>query len=161
MSRLLLGSGLLLLGLVAVSAESGRTGAKLPKLPGKAPVFAVITQVNEAEETFGYILLYDEVINTKTRVVDNTGKTLEQSSDSVMTNRFEEQVDRSFRGTVVSTGAGEMIPAERVWRELAGKIVIFCDDFDGLHPVFRRMLADDTWIIEPKKPQGLRKDDSR
>jgi hypothetical protein len=40
--------------------------------------------------------------------------------------------------------------------ELVGKIVIMCDDFEGLHPVFRKMLAKDTWIIEIEKPHGLR-----
>ena len=61
---------------------------KLPLLPGKAPVFCIVTKVDTASETYSYFLL--------------------------------------------------------------------CDDFEGLHPVYREMLAQDTWIIEVEKPKGLR-----
>ena len=61
---------------------------KLPLLPGKAPVFCIVTKVDTASETYSYFLL--------------------------------------------------------------------CDDFEGLHPVYREMLAQDTSIIEVEKPKGLR-----
>ena len=43
------------------------TGKKLwaSPLPGKAPVFAIITKVSESAGTFNYFLLYDEVVNTE------------------------------------------------------------------------------------------------
>ncbi|MCY2967366.1 MAG: hypothetical protein NT069_27650 [Planctomycetota bacterium] len=150
---------LVLFCVTVVATEVPRRGDKLPPLPGKAPVFALITKVDASQETFNFILLYDELINSEKVVVDASGRVVKKSSDSVMTNRFEEQADRSFKGTVISTGDGRIIPRERVWKELAGKIVIFCDDFDGLHPVYRKLLADDAWIVEIEKQGGLRKGD--
>lgn len=73
-----------------------------------------------------------------------------------MTSRDEEKTNRPLKGSVVSTGDGKIIPMKQAMEELPGKLVIFCDDFDGLHPTYRKMLAKDTWIIEIEKPKGLR-----
>ncbi len=157
MLRRLAAALLVLLCVTVAATEVPRRGDKLPPLPGKAPVFALITKVDELEETFSYILLYDEVINTEKFVVDADGRTVRKTADSVMTNRFDERADRSFKASIVSTGDGRIIPREMVWKEMTGKIVIFCDDFDGLHPAYRKLLADETWIVEIEKPKGLRK----
>lgn len=46
---------------------------KLPRLPGKAPVFAVVTKVDAATETFSFFLLFDEIVNTDKIVEDEKG----------------------------------------------------------------------------------------
>ena len=63
---------------------------------------------------------------------------------------------RSLKGEVVSTGNGKIIPRKQAREELPGRFVILCDDFEGLHPTYRKMLAKDTWILEIEKPKGLR-----
>jgi|GEM_PF-503014 len=47
--------------------------AKLPKLPGKAPVFAFVTKVDNGSETINYFLLFDEIVNTERIVEDEKG----------------------------------------------------------------------------------------
>lgn len=148
---------LLFFGVIGTAGEPPQPSGKLPPLPGKAPVFAVVTKVDEKAGTFNFFLLYDEVVNTEKIITDGSGKTLKKTSDSVMTSRNEEKADRPLKGSVVSTGDGQIIPMKQAMKELPGKLVIFCDDFDGLHPTFRKMLAKDTWIIEIEKPGGLRK----
>lgn len=154
--RRFLAVGLMFFGGVVTAAEPPQPSGKLPPIPGKAPVFAIVTKVDEKAGTFNYFLLYDEVVNTERVVTDGSGKTVKKTSDSVMTSRNEEKADRPLKGSVVSTGDGQIIPMKQALKELAGKLVIFCDDFDGLHPTYRKMLAKDTWIIEIEKPGGLR-----
>ena len=152
----LLTLGLLTAGF-AQGTELSKTSGKLPPLPGKAPVFARITKVDPEKGTFNFILLFDEIVNTETIVTDGQGKTLKQSSNRVMTSRVEEKTDRPLKGSIVSTGEGLIILMNQAQEKLAGKLVIMCDDFDGLHPVYREMLAKDTWVIESEKSGGLRK----
>ncbi len=130
--------------------------AKLPLLPGKAPVFAIVTTVDVASETFSFFLLFDEIVNTEKTVEDEHGIVKKRTTDRIMTSRDEEKSGRPLQGTVISTGAGKMIPRQQAMAELPGKLVMFCDDFEGLHPTYRKMLAKDTWIIEIEKPEGLR-----
>jgi len=127
-------------------------------LPGKAPVFCIVTKVDKASETFNFFLLFDEVLNTERIVEDEKGIVRKRTSDRVMTSRDEEKTGRPLKGLVVSTGDGHVISLKRAMEELPGKLVIYCDDFDGLHPTYRKMLAKDTWIIEVEKPNGLRKE---
>ena len=129
---------------------------KLPKLPGKAPVFGIVTRVDTATETFNFFLLFDEIVNTEKVVEDDKGVVKKRTADRVMTSRDEEKMGRPLKGCVISTGEGKVIPRKLAMAELPGKLVIFCDDFDGLHPTYRKMLAKDTWIIEIEKPKGLR-----
>jgi hypothetical protein len=49
---------------------------------------------------------------------------------------------------VVSTLDGKIIPLNQAMEQLPGKLVIICDNFKGLHPTYRKILAKDTWIIE-------------
>ena len=128
----------------------------LPPLPGKAPVFAIITKVDESAGTINYFLLYDEVVITEKFFSDVGGKTSKTTSDRVMTSLVEEKVDRPLNGSVVSTGDGQIIPTGQALKLLPGKLVLFCDDFEGLHPTYRKMLAKDTLILEVEKPRGLR-----
>jgi hypothetical protein len=130
--------------------------AMLPKLPGKAPVFAIITKVDTSAETFNFFLLFDEIVNTETVVEDDQGVVKKRTADRVMTSRYEEKTDRPLKGSVVSTGEGQIVPRHQAMKELPGKLVMLCDDFDGLHPIYRRMLAKDTWTVEIEKPNGLR-----
>jgi len=130
--------------------------AMLPELPGKAPVFAIITKVDTTAETFNFFLLFDEIVNTETVVEDDQGVVKKRTADRVMTSRYEEKTDRPLKGSVVSTGEGQIIPRQQAMEELPGKLVMLCDDFDGLHPIYRRMLAKDTWTVEIEKPNGLR-----
>ena len=151
---------LLFLGMMAAGfaqgTEPAKTSGTLTPLPGKAPVFARITKVDSEKGTFDFLLLFDEIVNTETIVIDGQGKTFKQTSDRVMTSGVIEKTDRPLKGSVVSTGEGRIIPMNQAQKELASKIVIMCDDFEGLHPVFRKMLAKETWIIEIEKPHGLR-----
>jgi hypothetical protein len=147
----------LLAGPALTAAEPKAAPGKLPPLPGKAPVFAVVTRVNPSAGTFDFFLLFDEIVNTERFHLDDKGNTKKVSSDRVMTSRDEEKTNRPLKGSVVSTGDGRMIPMSEAMKGLPGKIVIFCDDFDGLHPAYRKMLAKDVWIIEIEKPGGLRK----
>jgi hypothetical protein len=133
--------------------------AKLPLLPGKAPVFAIVTKVDMASETFNFFLLFDEIVNTEKTVEDEQGIVTKRTTDRVMTSRDEEKCGRPLKGTVISTGEGKIIPRKQAMAELPGKLVMFCDDFEGLHPTYRKMLAKDTWIIEVEKPSGLRKEE--
>ena len=136
--------------------EPRKNVGKLPKLPGKAPVFGFVTKVDKTAETFNFFLLYDEIVNTEKIVEDEKGVVKKKTNDSVMTSRNEEKTDRPLKGSIVSTGEGKIIPLKQAMEELPGKLVIFCDDFEGLHPTYRKMLAKDTWIIEIEKPKGLR-----
>jgi|GEM_PF-792513 len=136
--------------------EPQKDVGKLPKLPGKAPVFCVVTKVDKASETFNYFLLYDEIVNTEKIVEDEKGVVKKKTSNSLMTNRNEEKTGRSLKGMVISNGNGMIIPLKQAMEELPGKLVFFCDDFEGLHPIYRKMLAEGTWIIEIEKPKGLR-----
>ncbi len=113
-------------------------------------------KVDEKAGTFNYFLLYDEVVNTEKIITDGSGKMVKKTSDSVMTSRNEEKADRPLMGVIISTGDGQIMPMKQALKEFSGKLVIFCDDFDGLHPTYRKMLAKDTWIIEIEKPGGLR-----
>ncbi len=82
----------------------------------------------------------------------------ENRTGLVMTILYEKKTDRPLKGTIVSTGEGKIIPLKQVMEELPGKLVFICDDFKGLHSTYRKMLAKDTWILESKKPKGLRKE---
>jgi len=88
--------------------------------------------------------------------VDDKGKTTEKKSDSVMTGREIVRSGRPLKGLVVSTGDGKIVPMGDAVKALMGKTVLFCDDFDGLHPNFRKLLARDAWVLEVEKPRGLR-----
>ena len=136
--------------------EQPTDAGKLPLLPGKAPVFAIVTKVDMASETFNFFLLFDEIANTEQTVEDEKGVVKKRTTDRVMTSRNEQKTGRPLKGTVISTGEGKIIPRKQAMDELPGKLVLFCDDFDGLHPTYRKMLAKDTWIIEVEKPNGLR-----
>ena len=65
---------LLSLGMMAAGFAQGTEPAKisgtLPPLPGKAPVFARITKVDSEKGTFDFLLLFDEIVNTETIVID-------------------------------------------------------------------------------------------
>jgi len=138
------------------TTEGSQPSRALPPLPGKAPVFAIITKVDESAGTINYFLLYDEVVITEKFFTDVGGKTSKTTSDRVMTSLVEEKVDRPLKGSVVSTGDGQVIPTVQALKLLPGKLVLFCDDFEGLHPTYRKMLAKDTLILEVEKPRGLR-----
>jgi len=159
-SATLLSLGMMAAGF-ALETEPAKTSETLPPLPGKAPVFARITKVDSEKGTFDFLLLFDEIVNTETIVIDGQGKTFKQTSDRVMTSGVIEKTDRPLKGSIVSTGEGRIIPMNQAQKELASKIVIMCDDFEGLHPVFRKMLAKETWIIEVEKPHGLRGESPR
>ena len=73
-----------------------------------------------------------------------------------MTRLYEKKTDRPLKGTIVSTSEGKIIPLKQAMEQLTGKLVIIYDDFEGLHPTYRKMLAKDTWILEIEKPKGLR-----
>ena len=130
--------------------------AKLPTLPGKAPVFALVSKVNKGSETMNFFLLFDEIVNTEKIVEDENGIVKKRTADRVMTGLYQEKMERSIKGSVVSTGEGKIIPRKQAMEELPGKLVIICDDFEGLHPTYRKMLAKETWILEIEKPKGLR-----
>ncbi len=152
---------LVLLALLAgtARADAQPTAPARPQAvsPGKAPVYARVTKVDAAAGTFDYVLLYDEVVNTERLVVDDKGKTIEKKSDSVMTSRPIVRSDRSLKGSIVSTGHGKVVPGAEALKALPGKLVLFCDDFDGLDPQYRKLLAEDAWVIEVEKPNGLRR----
>jgi hypothetical protein len=131
---------------------------KLPKLPGKAPDFAIVTKEDKTAETFNFFLLFDEIVNTEKIVEDEKGSIKKQTTNRVMTSLYEEKTDRPLKGSIVSTGEGKIIPLNQAMEQLPGKLVIICDDFEGLHPTYRKMLAKDTWILEIEKPKGLRKE---
>ncbi len=143
----------------ARSQDKPADGGKLPQLPGKAPVFCIVTKVDKSSETFNFFLLFDEIVNTEKIVEDEKGLVKKRTSDRVMTSRDEEKAGRPLKGLIVSTGDGRVIPRKQAMDELPGKLVIYCEDFDGLHPTYRKMLAKDTWIIEVEKPNGLRKEE--
>ena len=143
----------------ARSQDKPAEAGKLPKLPGKAPVFCIVTKVDKSSETFNFFLLFDEVVNTEKIIEDENGIVKKRTSGRVMTSRDNEKTGRPLKGLVVSTGDGRVIPRKQAMDEMPGKLVIFCEDFDGLHPTYRKMLAKDTWIIEVEKPRGLRKED--
>ena len=65
---------------------------------------------------------------------------------------------RPLKDGVVSTLDGKIIPLNQAMEQLPGKLVIICDNFKGLHPTYRKILAKDTWIIEIEKPKGLQKE---
>lgn len=67
-------------------------------------------------------------------------------------------MDRPLKDGIVSTVDGKIIPLNQAMEELPDKFVIICDDFEGLHPTYRKILAKDTWIIKIEKPKGLRKE---
>ena len=99
---------------VSALVEQPKDAGKLPLLPGKAPVFARITKVDPEKCMFDFILLFDEIVNTETIVTDGQGKTLKQSSDRVMTSRIDEKTDRPLRGSIASTGDGQIIPNQNL-----------------------------------------------
>jgi len=63
-----------------------------------------------------------------------------------------------LKGSIVSTGEGMIIPLMQAMEQLPGKLVIICDDFEGLHPTYHKMLAKDTWILEVEKSKDLLKE---
>ena len=139
-----------------LTLEGTKDVSPLPQLSGKAPVFAIVTKVDTATETFNFFLLFDEIVNTEMTVEDEKGVVKKRTTNRVMTSRNEEKTGRPLKGSIVSTGDGKIIPMKQATAKLPGKMVLFCEDFDGLHPTYRKMLAKDTWIIEMEKPKGLR-----
>lgn len=65
---------------------------------------------------------------------------------------------RPLKDGIVSTVNGKIIPLNQAMEQLPCKFMIICDNFKGLHPTYRKILAKDTWIIEVEKPKGLRKE---
>ena len=119
---------------------------------------AIDTKVDKTAETFNFFLLFDEIVNTETVVEDEKGIIKKRTADRMLTSLYEKKTDRPLKDGIVSTGEGKTIPLKQAMEQLPGKLVIICDDFEGLHPNYRKMLAKDTWIIEIEKPKGLRKE---
>jgi len=64
---------------------------KLPNLPGKAPVFAIVTKIDKTAETFNFFQLFDEIVNTEAVVENDRGVIKKRTADRVMTSLYEEK----------------------------------------------------------------------